>query len=229
MPSSLLPSDQTVPPISLETLRKTFSAPCLFMGAAADPEVMPPLGSAEFAFVGRSNVGKSSLINALVHQKALARVSHTPGRTQQLNFFVLQRKDKSEHFRFVDMPGYGYAAVSKAHIESWRRLIETYLKTRPTLQRVFVLIDARQGLKASDEEMMSLLDRCAVSYQLILTKIDKLKESEQEHAYQKLVKAISHRPAAFPEVITTSAHHGEGLEKLRTALIQNLISFERET
>ena len=160
--------------------RLLFAGPCEFIFANAKPDDLPPLGPPEIAFAGRSNVGKSSLLNALANRKTLARVSNTPGRTQQLNFFALGgASPELARLRLIDMPGYGYAAVGKAKVSAWSSLIRDYLRGRATLARVFVLIDGRRGVKDLDEEMFDLLDRSAVSYQIVLTKHDELKVSER--------------------------------------------------
>ena len=153
--------------------------PCEFIFASAKSEDLPPFGPPEIAFAGRSNVGKSSLLNALTNRKTLARVSHTPGRTQQLNFFALGGEAEHERLRLVDMPGYGYAAVGKGKVDCWSKLMRDYLRGRSSLARVFVLIDGRRGVKETDDEMFDLLDRSAVSYQIVLTKHDELKASER--------------------------------------------------
>ena len=199
--------------------RLLFAGVCEFMFGGAKTGDLPPADLPEIAFVGRSNVGKSSLLNALTFRKSLARVSRTPGRTQQLNFFEL---GKPPRLRLVDMPGYGFAAVSKEKTASWPTLIRDYLRGRATLKRVFTLVDARRGVGKLDEEMFELLDKSAVSYQLVLTKRDELKVSEREPALEAARKALEKRPAAYPEVVFTSAEKNEGLEELRAGVARLL-------
>jgi GTP-binding protein len=179
---------------------------------------LPPEGPPEIAFAGRSNVGKSSLINALTGQSSLARTSNTPGRTQALIFFAPDPPDPAEThppLALVDMPGYGYAKAPKDLVQSWNELIHAYLRGRASLKRVFILVDARHGLKASDETIMNELDRAAVSYQLVLTKADKVRPTALEALQAATAKAIAKRPAAFPEVLATSSVKGEGMAQLR--------------
>ena len=186
------------------------------MGVAI-PDQLPVIKGTEIAFAGRSNAGKSSLINTLTGHKELARASNTPGRTRELNFFTLG-KDKALYL--VDMPGYGYAKASKAAVKGWTRLIRDYLKGRRELKRVFLLIDARHGIKPNDRETMTLLDEAAVSYQAVLTKADKPKASELEAITAKVRAELAKRPAAFPQVIVTSARMGSGIKELRAAVAQ---------
>jgi len=206
----------------LEDGRLLFAGPCEFIFASAKASDLPPLGPPEIAFAGRSNVGKSSLLNALTNRKTLARVSHTPGRTQQLNFFALGGQPGAERLRLVDMPGYGYAAVGKEKVASWSALMRDYLRGRASLARVFVLIDGRRGVKPVDEEMFDLLDQSAVSYQVVLTKHDELKASERASVVAATTEALSKRPAAYPEIIFTSSHTGEGIPALRAAVARLL-------
>jgi len=193
-----------------------------FVRGVPSMEFLPPEGPPEVAFAGRSNVGKSSLINALTGKKGLARTSNTPGRTQELNFFVADghagTMDDLPPLAIVDMPGYGFAQAPKDKVEAWTALIFDYLRGRTTLRRVFVLIDARHGVKANDREAMDLLDRAAVSYQLVLTKIDKIKKSGVARVTAETEAAILRRPAAFPQVLATSSEKGEGMEQLRRAI-----------
>ena len=203
--------------------RLLFAGPCDFIFASASARDLPPPGAPEVAFAGRSNVGKSSLLNALTNRKTLARVSHTPGRTQQLNFFSLTgAAGGNERLRLVDMPGYGYAAVGKEKIAGWSKLMRDYLRGRAQLARVFVLIDARRGVKPVDDEMFDLLDQAAVSYQAVLTKHDELKPAERTAVVTETLEALKKRPAAYPELIFTSSQTGEGIATLRGAIAQLL-------
>ncbi len=192
-----------------------FKGPCTFVKGVVDIDGLPRDGKPEIAFAGRSNVGKSSLINALTGQKSLARVSVTPGRTRELNFFTLGKDDA---FYLVDMPGYGYARASKAAVKGWTRLMQDYLKGRRELKRVFLLIDARHGLKESDREIMTLMDEAAVSYQGVLTKADKPKAAELAAIEVKVAAELAKRPAAYPQLIATSARSGAGIPELRAAI-----------
>lgn len=187
---------------------------CDFVLGVAGLEQLPVMDRPEIAFAGRSNVGKSSLLNALTGRKSLARTSNTPGRTRQLNFF-----DLGGRIYMVDMPGYGYAKVSRSEKNEWTRLIKAYMKGRQTLRCVFVLVDARHGLKDSDKEIMSLLDEAAVSYRIILTKADKVHPNEHPALIEKIQNVLQKHPAAFPEIMLTSAVKGDGMADLR-----NLIS-----
>ena len=194
----------------LETARVLFARPVEFvMGAAAILQA-PADDLPEAAFAGRSNVGKSSLINALTGRKDLAHASTAPGRTRQVNFFLLDGR-----MRLVDLPGYGFARTSKLEARKFQNLGRSYLRGRPNLKRVYLLIDARHGLKSTDAEAMDALDKAAVSYQLVLTKADKLKPAEAEAIAAKALAAVAKRPAAFPRILTTSAHSTSGLEDLR--------------
>lgn len=190
-----------------------FAYSCDFIAGANKEEILPPASIPEVAFAGRSNVGKSSLINALTNRKQLARVSHTPGRTQQLNFFEI-----AQRLRIVDMPGYGYAAVGKKTVAGWQDLIKAYLKGRVLLRRVLLLIDSRHGFKDVDSEIMDLLDEAAVPYQIILTKVDELKKGELEARIEAVEKTIKKHPAAFPVIVPVSSHKGNGIEELRAML-----------
>jgi len=193
--------------------RRLFARPCTFIAGAASIDALPPPALPEIAFAGRSNVGKSSLLNALVGQKALARTSNTPGRTQQLNFFEL-----SGALMLVDLPGYGYARAPKESAAGWTRLTQAYLKGRATLRRLCLLVDARHGLKDSDREIMALLDRTAVSYQAVLTKIDKVKPAALEALRAALKPELARHIACHPDIIATSAVTGAGIPELRAAL-----------
>lgn len=202
--------------------RLLFAGVCDFFWAASAMSNLPPEGAPEIAFAGRSNVGKSSILNALTGRTALARTSHTPGRTQQLNFFAVGGPPGEERLRLVDMPGYGYAAVSKEKISGWTKLMHGYLRGRTTLMRVFVLVDGRHGLKESDHDMMTLLDKSAQSYQVILTKKDEIKKSEVDTRIAETLQGLQKHPAAYPEVIFTSSHTGEGIAEFRAAIARAL-------
>jgi GTP-binding protein len=197
----------------IEAGRQLFAGDWHFFWAAAAIENLPKMAGLEIAFAGRSNVGKSSLINALTGRKALARTSNTPGRTQELIFF-----EKDAGLRLVDMPGHGYAEAPKDKIRAWNELIDAYLKGRANLARVYVLADARHGLKETDRPMLDLLGAAAVSYQIVLTKADALKPSELEARIAATQAEIARRPAAFPDVLATSAREGSGIAELRAAI-----------
>jgi GTP-binding protein len=192
-----------------------FRGPCTFVKGVTRVADLPKDGRAEVALAGRSNVGKSSLINALTGRRSLARVSVTQGRTRELNFFTL---GKDGALYLVDMPGYGYARASKAQAKAWTRLIGAYLKGRRELKRVFLLIDARHGIKPNDTETMKLLDEAAVSYQIVLTKADKPKAAELATVQAKVASDLAKHPASHPQVLTTSARTGLGIEALRAAI-----------
>ena len=185
---------------------------------------LPSAGPAEIAFAGRSNVGKSSLINALTGVKGLARTSNTPGRTQQLNYFVPSgfegTPDDLPPMALVDMPGYGYAKAPKTEVEKWTKLVFDYLRGRVTLKRVYLLIDSRHGIKKNDEEVLKLLDTAAMSYQIVLTKSDKIKATQLETLIAEVTEQIKIHPAAFPEVIATSSEKGVGMDDLRRAIVK---------
>lgn len=200
-------------PDEIEAGRKLFAGDWQFVASAGSLERLPAMRGAEIAFAGRSNVGKSSLINALTGRTALARTSNTPGRTQQINFFSL-----ADRLILVDMPGYGYAKASRKEVKEWQGLATLYLRGRPSLRRVLLLIDARQGLKESDEQVMRQLDESAQSYQLVLTKTDKLKPPALAALREKVAAQAARHPAAHPELVATSAVTGEGISILRALL-----------
>ncbi len=199
-----------------------FGRPWIFIRGVPAMKFLPPEGPLEVAFAGRSNVGKSSLINALVGQKGLARTSNTPGRTQELNYFVPDGYSGQEGdmppMALVDMPGYGYAQAPKEHVDAWTKLVFDYLRGRATLKRVYVLIDSRHGLKKNDDEVLDLLDKAAVSYQIVLTKTDKIKEPAVPKLVAETLEKIRKRPAAYPEVLSTSSEKSKGLDELRAAI-----------
>lgn len=201
-------------PEQIEEARRIFAGPCDFVWGAAKMDNLPPPDFSEIAFAGRSNVGKSSLVNALTGRTTLAKVSNTPGRTQQLNFFNL-----GSHLYLVDMPGYGYAKVAKDVRDNWDTLIFQYLQGRPNLRSVFIMIDSRHGLKESDIHLMGMLDKAAVNYRIILTKADKSSQKDLEAIKEKIITVLKKHPAAFPSVYATSAEKNIGLEELRAMLI----------
>jgi len=201
----------------LETARKIFAGPIAFLKSAPALKFLPDPVVEEVAFAGRSNVGKSSLLNALTSRSSLARTSNTPGRTQELNFF-----DVGEPllFRLVDMPGYGYARAPKDMVRQWRFLVNDYLRGRPVLKRTLLLIDARHGVKDVDREVMEMLDAAAVSYRVVLTKADKIKATELADVLESTAAEARKRPAAHPDIIVTSAEKGMGLPELRAAVLE---------
>lgn len=201
----------------LEKARVLFAGDCDFMLGVAGLSQLPDADMTEIAFAGRSNVGKSSLLNALTNRKTLAKTSNTPGRTQQLNYFNL-----GGQLYIVDMPGYGYAKVSKTQRDDWTQLIFDYLRGRPSLRCVFILIDSRHGLKESDEELMKMLDEAAVSYRIVLTKIDKTKTAELAKISDKVLESLKDHPAAYPGVIPTSSNKGTGMAALKATIIDLL-------
>jgi GTP-binding protein len=198
----------------LDAANVLFRHPCTFVKGVVNVAGLPDDKLPEVAFAGRSNVGKSSLLNALVGQKALARTSNTPGRTREVNYFLL---DESAYL--VDLPGYGYARAAKTEVAGWNRLIQDYLRGRVSLRRVFLLIDARHGLKESDKPTLELMDTSAVSYQAVLTKADKVKAGELEKVIERTEKELSKHPAAYPQIIATSARKGTGLDILRASIL----------
>ncbi|QLC21720.1 YihA family ribosome biogenesis GTP-binding protein [Parasphingopyxis sp. CP4] len=200
-----------------EMARKTFSGPIDFLKSAPTLEFLPDADLPEVAFAGRSNVGKSTLLNALTNRKGLARASNTPGRTQELNFFEV---GDPPQFRLVDMPGYGFAKAPPQVAKRWRHLINDFLRGRPTLKRTLLLIDARRGLKDIDRELMEMLDEAAVSYRIVLTKSDKLKDKALAATTETLTEQAKRHAAAHPEILTTSSETGLGVDELRKAVIQ---------
>jgi GTP-binding protein len=202
----------------IEHGRLLFARESDFIWAAAKSDNLPPMKTAEIAFAGRSNVGKSSLVNALTGRKTLCRTSRTPGRTQQLNFFTL-----GTQLTLVDMPGYGYAAVSKEKSASWGGLMQDYLRGRANLARVYVLVDSRHGFKPVDTSIMDLMDKSAMSYQIVLTKIDQLRDGEAEQRQAETLAALIKRPAAYPEVLLTSSERGLGISEMRATIAKLLM------
>lgn len=199
-----------VSPEEIARVKRLFAGPCEFVAGAATPDAIPELSLPEIAFVGRSNAGKSSLINALTGRGSLARVSQSPGRTRQINFFRL-----GDLLTLVDLPGYSYAQVSKSMTAEWQRLIFDYLRGRPNLKRVILLIDARRGIMDVDNEAMTLLDKAAVSYLVVLTKADKLSAAERDEVRTTVGFALKGHVAAYPDVLVTSSLTGDGLDLLR--------------
>jgi len=201
---------------------RIFSGPISFLRSAPSLEFLPDPSVMEVAFAGRSNVGKSTLINAITNRNGLARTSNTPGRTQELNFFDV---GTPEAFRIVDMPGYGYAKAPLQTVKKWRFLINDYLRGRQVLKRAFVLIDSRRGVKDVDHEIMKMLDEAAVSYRIILTKADKIKNSELEKVKSETLAALTKHPAAFPEISVTSAEKRMGVENIRETILDAILGY----
>jgi GTP-binding protein len=204
---------ESIDEAALEAGRRLFAGECRFVAGTTVPDALPPIGLPEVAFAGRSNVGKSSLVNALTGRRTLARVSHTPGRTQQINFFAL-----ADRLMLVDLPGYGYAKVAKRKARDWRDLTRLYLKGRPTLRRVLLLVDARHGLKDGDRAAMTGLDEAAQSYQIVLTKADAPKPDALAATLAAVAAEAARHPAAHPEIRATSAVTGFGIPALRAEL-----------
>jgi GTP-binding protein len=200
-----------------ERARKLFAGPIEFLKSAPELKFLPDPDVPEIAFAGRSNVGKSSLLNALTNRKGLARTSNTPGRTQELNLFDV---GQPLQLRLVDMPGYGFAEAPRDLVKRWRFLVNDYLRGRAVLKRALVLIDSRHGLKEPDREMMEMLDSAAVNYQLVLTKADKMKPSALGAIYEGVASEARKHPAAHPSIFTTSSETGSGIAELRTAILE---------
>ena len=199
--------------VQIEDGRLLFAREVLFMLSVVNLDALPPADRPEICFAGRSNVGKSSLINALTNRKGLARASNTPGRTRELNYFNVD-----ERLNLVDLPGYGYARAPKTEISNWTRLTRAFLRGRAGLRRVFLLIDSRHGIKPSDIELMEVLDEAAVTYQLVLTKSDKVKKAELAKVMRRTSRTIGKRPAAHPELMVTSSEKKTGLDDLRAEI-----------
>jgi len=210
--AALYPPEPAPEPAEIEAGRRLFAHECRFVAASAEEHQLPPDRLPEVAFLGRSNVGKSSLLNALVGHNALARVSHTPGRTRLVVFFELK------NLMLVDLPGYGFASASKKEIGRWSRLVPLYAKGRAGLKRALLLIDARHGFMAADRDFMTLLDKAAVSYQVVLTKCDKVAPAELEARLEAMSAELAKHPAAHPQIHATSAHEGFGIAELRATL-----------
>jgi GTP-binding protein len=204
-----------------ERARKLFAGPITFLKSAPGLQYLPDAAAPEIAFAGRSNVGKSSLLNALTNRKALARTSNTPGRTQELNYFDV---GEPPQLRLVDMPGYGFAEAPKDLIRKWRHLINDYLRGRAILKRALVLIDARHGIKPVDRDIMTMLDGAAVGYHLVLTKGDKIKPTELAAVLERTSTEAAKHPAAHPKLFATSSETGSGIAELRTAILEAALS-----
>jgi GTP-binding protein len=204
-----------------ERARRLFAGPIEFLKSAPGLQFLPEANAPEIAFAGRSNVGKSSLLNGLTNRKGLARTSNTPGRTQELNFFNV---GEPLALRLVDMPGYGFAEAPRDLVKRWKHLVNDYLRGRPVLKRVLVLVDSRHGFKDVDREMMRMLDEAAVSYQIVLTKADKVKPTALGSLYELTATETAKHPAAHPTIFTTSSETGSGIAELRTAILEAAMS-----
>ena len=209
------PDPLALPAVAIEVGEALFARPWEFLKTVPSLEWLPEADRPEIAFAGRSNVGKSSLINALTRKHGLARTSNTPGRTQDLNYFI----NPAVPLYLVDMPGYGFADAPKAKVEAWTKFVKDYLRGRTSLKRVFVLVDARHGLKPPDREIITLLNEAAVSFVGVLTKLDKMNVYEQAKAQEKFAAAMATEPAAFPRVVATSSEKAIGLEHLRAEIV----------
>lgn len=210
LPFPLTPDPE---PEAEEIGRKLFAGPVDFLKGVVGLEGLPPADRIEVCFAGRSNVGKSSLINALTGRKTLARASNTPGRTQEINYFAA-----GPALYLVDLPGYGFAEAPVAVVEKWQRLLKAYLAGRQTLRRAFVLIDTRHGVKTVDEEILALLDKAAVPFQVVMTKADKVKAADHDKVLAQVRAALAKHPAAFPELVLTSSEKGDGIATLRSII-----------
>jgi len=205
----------------IEAARKLFAGPVSFLKSAPSLQFLPPADLPEIAFAGRSNVGKSSLLNALTNRASLARTSNTPGRTQELNFFEM---GEPARLRLVDMPGYGFAEAPKDMVRKWRFLVNDYLRGRPTLKRALVLIDSRHGVKDVDREVLEMLDKAAVSYRIVLTKADKIKASALAEVEAATIAEARKHAAAHPDVLWTSSEKGGGIAELRAAVLEAMLA-----
>jgi len=219
--AEIFPSPASEPGLA-EAARRLFADEARFIAGASNPAALPPEGLPEIAFVGRSNVGKSSLVNALTGRRMLARISNTPGRTRQINFF-----DLGGSLMLVDLPGYGYAEAPKSAVKSWTSLVRHYLQTRATLRRVCLLIDSRHGIKDIDRPLMRILDTAGVSYQMVLTKADKASKGELAAVPEKMAAELVEHVAAHPEILLTSAVDRRGIPELRENLADFALQFEQ--